>query len=101
MPAQHSEAAKFLGKRIREQRKARGCTLEDLGELAELAWTNIAKIERGEVSPSVETVVRIATALNLDPSDLVKDMHADMYPGRSHKFTAKDLTRARENRPGR
>lgn len=95
MPTQHSEAAIFLGQRIREMRKARSCTLEDLGHLAELAWTNIAKIERGEVSPSVETVVRIATALNADPADLVKGMHADMYPDRSHKFTARDLTEAR------
>ena len=98
MPAQHSEAAKFLGQRIRKMRRARSCTLEDLGELAELAWMNIAKIERGEVSPSVETVVRIATALDVDPGDLLKGMHADMFPGRTHKFTARDLTRARKER---
>ncbi len=85
----------YLGSRIREMRRARSCTLEDLGHLAELAWTNVAKIERGEVSPSVETVVRIATALNVDPGELLQGMHADMYPGRTRKFTARDLTEAR------
>ncbi|MGK9147592.1 helix-turn-helix domain-containing protein [Plantibacter flavus] len=94
MPA-HSDAATILGERLRTVRNERQLTLEDLGDLAEMHWTNIGKIERGQVHPSVETLVRLSTALDVDPGTLIAGLHADMYPGRTHKLTARDLIEAR------
>lgn len=91
MPSIHSDAARLLGDRVREARRERGLTLEDLGALAEIHWTNVGKIERAQIHPNVETLVRLATALDLDPGELVRGMTADLYPGRSHRLTAADL----------
>ncbi|MGG7464904.1 MULTISPECIES: helix-turn-helix domain-containing protein [unclassified Plantibacter] len=97
---EHSEAAKILGERLRSARQERQLTLEDLGELAEMHWTNIGKIERGQVHPSVETLVRLSSAMDLDAAQFVQGLNADMYPGRTHKLTAKDLIAARKQEHG-
>jgi len=93
----HSEAATILGERLRAARNERQLTLEDLGVLAGMHWTNIGKIERGQVHPSVETLVRLSTALDLDPAPFIAGLNADMYPGRAHKLTARDLLAARRD----
>lgn len=98
MPSSHSDAAIELGQRIRGARVDRGLTLEDLGALADMHWTNIGKIERGQVHPSVETLVRIATALDADPGRFVTGFTADMYPKRSHRLTAADFIAERQRR---
>lgn len=98
VPATHSEAAEVLGKRIREARQARGLSLEDLGALAEVAWTNIGKIERGVASPTVETLIRITTAIELEPGVLLAGITPDMYPGRHHRLTASDFITERARR---
>ncbi|MFZ4893785.1 helix-turn-helix domain-containing protein [Plantibacter sp. Mn2098] len=99
--AEHSEAAKILGERLRAARLKRELTLEDLGALAEMHWTNIGKIERGQVHPSVETLVRLSSAMDLDAAQFVQGLNADMYPGRTHKLTAKDLLAERKARDER
>jgi len=91
----HSAAAAEIGRRIRLARHALGISLEDLGELAEVNWTTIGKIERGASSPTVESLIRIATALEVDPGALVTGIDADQYGGRAHQLTARDLIRAR------
>jgi transcriptional regulator with XRE-family HTH domain len=101
MSAFHSEAAHVLGARIREARNQRSLTLEDLGALAGVHWTNIGKIERGQVHPSVETLVRLASAMDADPKVFVTGHTADMYPRPRHKLTANDLIREREERSRR
>lgn len=100
MVVEHSEAAKILGERLRAARQDRQLTLEDLGELAEMHWTNIGKIERGQVHPSVETLVRLSSAMDLDAAQFLVGLNADMYPGRTHKLTAKDLIEARKQERG-
>lgn len=94
----HSAAATEIGRRIRAARQQRGLSLEDLGALADVAWTNVGKIERGVVSPTVETVVRLASAIELDPGELVTGITADMYGARSHRYTARDFLAERDRR---
>ena len=92
----HSPAAAEIGRRIRSVRRGLGISLEDLGELAEVNWTTIGKIERGASSPTVETLVRIATALEVDAGDFLEGITADAYGQRAHKLTARDLINARK-----
>lgn len=79
-------------------RQELGISLEDLGELAEINWTTIGKIERGASSPTVESVIRIATALEIDAGALLSGITADEYGKRSHRLTARDFIRARNQR---
>ncbi|MBN9613725.1 MAG: helix-turn-helix transcriptional regulator [Actinobacteria bacterium] len=99
----HSAAATEIGRRIRAARHELGISLEDLGELAEVNWTTIGKIERGASSPTVESLIRIATALEVDPGVFITGVTADHYGGRVHQLTARDLINARQeqDRPRR
>lgn len=72
--------------------------MDDLSELAQLSLTSIGKIERGAQSPTTETLVRIACALDLSPGALISDLTPDDFGGRSHQVTARDLIRERERR---
>jgi transcriptional regulator with XRE-family HTH domain len=93
----HSDAAKLLGERIREERQRFAINQMDLAELAGLHFTNLGKIERGQANPSLHTILRIAGALNMNPARLVDGMTADMLPDRPHKITVADLIKARED----
>ena len=95
MPKIHSAAASEIGRRVRAVRRELGISLEDLGELAEISWTSIGKIERGVSSPTAETLVRLATALEVDPGEFLSGLSADDYGIRAHRVTARDLINAR------
>ena len=60
-----NEAALCLGARVRELRHERGLTLKALGRSAGLSHPFLSQLERGLARPSVGSVERIATALNV------------------------------------
>jgi transcriptional regulator with XRE-family HTH domain len=62
-----------ISDRIRTQRKLLGVTQEQLAEYADLSTTHIARIELGNKTPSVRTLLQIAKALNINPADLVSE----------------------------
>ena len=66
------EAAKF-GASVRLLREERGLTQEDLGELAEISATYVGFIERGDSVPTLTIILQIARALNMRPSELLRD----------------------------
>lgn len=101
MPKVKSAAALKIGKRIRAVRRKLGISLEDLGQLSEISWTNIGKIERGDSSPTAESLVRLATALEVDPGMFLTGISADDYGRRSHRFTVGDLIKGRDQHPGK
>lgn len=53
-------------------RSALGLTLRDLGERGGISATHLSEIERGEVSPTVRALGRIAAALGVPPSALLR-----------------------------
>lgn len=55
----------LVGPRIRELRTGRGLTLRELAERSGLSRNAISLIERGENSPTVSSLVRLATALEV------------------------------------
>jgi transcriptional regulator with XRE-family HTH domain len=91
-----SDAARVLGARIRDERHRFAINQMELAELAGLHFTNLGKIERGQANPSLHTILRIASALNVNPAILVDGLSADMLPDRPHRVTVADLIRARE-----
>jgi len=65
-------ARKELGKRIREIRKIKGFTQEELGEKANLNYKFIGELERGKVNVSLDSLVKISHALEIYISDLFR-----------------------------
>lgn len=68
-------AAEF-GSRVRARRNELELTQEQLAEHAELHWTYISSVERGERNVTLLSILRIAAALGLDPSELVSGLTA-------------------------
>jgi len=59
-----------LGQRVRDIRKARGWTLQDLGDKTGLAVSTISKMERGDISLTYDRFMRLAQGLGLDVGEL-------------------------------
>jgi transcriptional regulator with XRE-family HTH domain len=66
-------AAEF-GRRVRAAREALGLSQEALSEIVGVHRTMIGTIERGEVGPTLTTIVRIAEGLAIDPGELVRGL---------------------------
>ncbi len=61
----------LLGKHIREQRKNKKYTLEQLAEKLDVSTTFIGQIERAKGIPSLETLVKIANTLEVSIDSLL------------------------------
>ena len=67
-----------IGENIRLARKARGLTQKQLGDMCGMADSAIRRYELGNGRPKMETIQRIAKALNVDPFSLMDwDMASD------------------------
>lgn len=62
-----------FGRAIRRRRRGLDISQERLAELAELHRTYISDIERGEVNPSLETIDKLAKALDISIAQLFAD----------------------------
>lgn len=56
-----------FGDRIRLHRTRAGISQEKLGERSGLHRTYIGHVERGEVNPTLGSIVKLADALEVDP----------------------------------
>jgi transcriptional regulator with XRE-family HTH domain len=63
-----------LGKRIRERRRARGWTQEDLASKADIDRSYIGGVERGERNLTFTILCDICSALECDVASLTKDL---------------------------
>lgn len=61
-----------FGLRLRELRRARGLSQEALAERASLDRTYVSSCERGHRNISLENIYRLAAALGVEPSELLK-----------------------------
>lgn len=61
---------KQLGSKIKEIRKHRGITQEQLAEMVGIGTSNISYIETGKFAPSIENFEKIVNALNVEPYEL-------------------------------
>jgi XRE family transcriptional regulator, regulator of sulfur utilization len=67
---------RFLGQRLRALRKQRGLSQERLGERSGLSGKFIGEVERGEKSISIDSLYRVAVALDVPLRELT-DVRAD------------------------
>ena len=61
-----------LGTAIRGRRQAKNLSQESLAEIADFDRTYISLLERGQRNPSFTNLCRVATALGVTPSELLK-----------------------------
>ncbi len=61
----------LLGRKIRQQRKEKKYTLEQLAEKLDVSTTFIGQIERAKGIPSLETLVKIANILEISTDNLL------------------------------
>lgn len=71
---ERSELSKIMGARIKELRLNKGLTQVDLvGKMdGDIDTTNISRIEKGRTNPTLHMLYRIAKALEISLSELLK-----------------------------
>ena len=60
-----------IGNNLYRVRKAKGLTQAEVAEKAELSDRTYADIERGSVTMRVDSLLKICTALNITPNDIL------------------------------
>jgi len=66
-------SAKTISENIKKMRTKLGLMQDDLAKKADIKYTTLMKVESGAVNkPSVQTMIKIATALGVSLGDLMK-----------------------------
>ncbi len=68
-----SELHRVIGENIRNNRKEKNLTLKMLSRRTQLSISLLSQIERGESSPSITSLYKIANALNVKMAELLGD----------------------------
>ncbi|HEX9969556.1 MAG TPA: helix-turn-helix transcriptional regulator [Acidimicrobiales bacterium] len=83
-PTRQPPSTAAFGERVRTLRRAAGLSQEQLGQLAGLHRTYVSALELGTRNVGLRGIVRLATALGVDPADLVAGLTPDPPPPRPH-----------------
>jgi transcriptional regulator with XRE-family HTH domain len=91
-PAALDEIVGAIGPKVRELRAQRNLSLQQLAVRADVSAAAIHKVERGDMVPTITTLLKLATALGRPVGHFIDDA-GPRYPVAVH-------TRARDARPG-
>jgi DNA-binding XRE family transcriptional regulator len=72
--ARYSRYAASFGAVIRRLREQRGWTLIDFGRKANMNSTYLGFIERGDNSPTLDTIILLAKVLGTEASDILREI---------------------------
>ena len=72
MDESHEKTEVLLGRRIRKLRNMKGWTQQELGNQADVNYKFLGEIERGQQNPSFYTLVKIATALEVELPEMFR-----------------------------
>lgn len=68
----------IVGKSIQRVRERKNISQEVLSGLADIGRTHLSAIECGKRKPTLETFFRISDALNMLPSELMREIEKDL-----------------------
>lgn len=91
-----------IGEKIKEARKWKGLTQQQLAQASDMSLMSIRRYEAGERLPTEQAVVSIAKALGVNPADLDERLVVSL--GSDVMITAEDgttITVAAETREGK
>lgn len=71
----------MIGSKIKAARHAKGYSLEYMATLLDLTQASYSRIETNQVSPDIFKLKMISSALGLDMSALLDDMHNAIQKG--------------------
>ncbi|MBB4856668.1 transcriptional regulator with XRE-family HTH domain [Mycobacteroides chelonae] len=78
MPSEASpvrnETTRVFGERLRAARERMGLSQEAAAQRCGIHWTQLGKVERGQRSLRLETIVKLAAGLQLDAGELVNGL---------------------------
>jgi len=63
---QKKELTARLTKRLAAYRKSLGMTQQDVADLTGMKRPNIARVESGRITPTLEVMIKIASSMNLE-----------------------------------
>ena len=64
----------IVGEAIAYFRKKKGLSQEVLSGLSDIGRTHLSAIERGERKPTLETLYRISSAMNVNMSEIISEI---------------------------
>ena len=67
---------RHFGKRLRETRLGAGLSQSDLEDISGIPKARLSRYENGHVEPSIQTLNRLARALNVSEASLLGDQRA-------------------------
>jgi transcriptional regulator with XRE-family HTH domain len=67
---------KHFGQRLREARIAAGLSQSELEDISGIPKARLSRYENGHVEPSIQTLARLARALNVSEASLLGDQRA-------------------------
>lgn len=71
---EHTLSSAVVGRVIADFRIKKGLSQDVLSGLADIGRTHLSAIENGKRKPTLETLYSIATALDVNMSDIVKEI---------------------------
>lgn len=71
-----NETTREFGERVRERRLELGLSQEAAAVRCGIHWTQLGKVERGQRSLRLETILKIAAGLQVEPGKLVNGLPA-------------------------
>jgi transcriptional regulator with XRE-family HTH domain len=77
MSSEETEALATFGRRVRALRSERALTEADLGKLVGITDWAVQKLECGQTDVQLGTLLRLARALDVKPSELVDPVASD------------------------
>jgi len=68
-----SKEISLIGKNIKKLRKQKGLSQDRLSKLADISYNTVIKLELGGITnPSIDTLQKLAKALNVSVDDLLR-----------------------------
>lgn len=64
---------KKLGAAIKKLRETRGLTTREFADRADIAYSQVWKIESGQVDPTISTLLAVAKTLEVNVDDLISE----------------------------
>ncbi len=75
----------LLGKRIKDLRNRAGLTQDALAERVQINSKYLSAIERGQENPTLDVVLRLADALNVEPQEVFSVEYESLDKKAIHK----------------
>lgn len=83
----------LMGVTLKKLRKERKLTLKELAEQTDVSISFLSQVERGKSSVTLESLKKVADALNVNPSVFfAEDESQDEFDTRKERFYYKDLS---------